>query len=201
MAQFLYRLNEISIGPKKINHYTLLPSYECYQEDLMKSLKRIKGCTLKWVAQQDGSRLRIISSTLSPSDIIANIMLAEPGRDTICREEEYLSGSTTDIAIWTHTFLNGARCVLLRYNSTTQSFIDLGKGEAMKELQASDGLGAILEYDGDGPILNGLYNGLESKVPIVKFFSKIRMCHCCGIVSNITRPRDVPWITRRSETF
>jgi hypothetical protein len=101
------------------------------------------------------------------------------------------------LAIETHNFLNGSRYIPVLLHKFTNSYIDIS--EVFKDNLAGDDVGVIIEYLEDYKwvsnisLLNLEISGSIIKPEHIINKANYRLCSCCGIVSNMERPRTAPW--------
>lgn len=194
---FLWKAGELG--------WQLLPNADCDQDKQLSSVKSVGGVRAIFIAQQDGSRLKVIRSSLPAIDIIARLgdmgigggdIYTQSGRSLDSITDAWLEEGGKDyeyIGVWMHTFLNGARVIPLLVNTKIGMFYDAsslfpGRG-------AADDMGVIVDVNAEGPLLSDLFiEKLEIVPRIVSYRCSMRMCHCCGMVSDISKPRVGPWI-------
>lgn len=203
-VNLLIEVKEIKASVSKIGgvgkYYHLFPSRGGVgQEQNMAFLGSGQGFLTKHLYQKDGSRFKTIyTKLLGPVDIVKRIERGYPGQKIIWVEsrrdapKDLLSAATgTPDEEWvyvtfvTHAFLNGFRCFPVVINYTRKTCYNLSP--LFSEFIPEDAVGVLVEDTYDLGI-----EGLGAPVDI-HYYAKKRMCPCCGVVSDVTRPRKYPW--------
>lgn len=199
----------IKVSPRRFH---LLPGESCYQEDQMGSVRSVGLLRSRYEGQQDGSRLKVVySSKFSDPEIARRLMEIAPGRPPIflqssataselrdyCARGEFNPQEHKYLVFWMHTFLNAARLIPIMVNEKAQSFYDLSPIFDTKIPE--DNFGVLVDYTDKGPCIDELILPDIGWMPeLIEYRSKNRLCHCCGRVSDISKPIRFPW--RRLES-
>jgi len=183
------------------NKWQLIPNANTLQETLYglfsKQGSKIRPTHIK---QKDGSRLKAFISNYKPAEIailleqihpnIADLYIQEPYYEGLNLEKALESEDYEFYLVWLHTFLNGARVLPILSNTVSKFFIDLSP--KYPDIIPEDDYGILIPYE--GLVLDtSLFEEVKSKIQVVKYFSAIRMCPCCGKVSDTSMPIVNPW--------
>lgn len=177
------------------------------QDSNMGSIRSDKGLYTKIHYQKDGSRFKTIyAKYLGSVDIARKVKINYPNRRPLWVETSHTTKKTITEAIETaynngdrleyyaylmHTFLNGLRYMPIVVNYTRQHCYNLMT--LFDDYIPEDDLGVFVE---DLYMLN--VEKLGSPVEI-DYQAHIRLCPCCGVVSNLAKPKQNPWLTRSKE--
>jgi hypothetical protein len=189
--------------------YHILPPAAVTQDTNMFKYRLGKGCKIRWLYQKDGSRFKVLqfSKKWAPYDIveflsndydvpnlISEAVPSEPlGFGNLCNliKSRGLSDQPTfkAIAYWTHTFLNGFRIIPVLIDTSMQRFYDLVK--FYRQYTPEDDLGILIE-DIDSLTIPGILKSTDFR--IISYLSTVRLCPKCGVVSDINKPKEHPWL-------
>lgn len=196
--------------PGKLD-YWLLPRAHNITQDLLLQPFTCSGIVQsRYIAQQDGSRLKVLRSKHEQPEIIYYLQekyntgtiyqqdIINNNTDLIFKLNKYYSKLKFAV-YWTHTFLNGARIVPVAINEDLWTFYDLST--LWPQFTPEDDFGLLISYDENGPLVSDslILEGPEVAWELIEYFSYLRMCPCCGVVSNRKKPRKSPWIGIKAE--
>lgn len=201
--------------------YVILPPVSCSPVMLMGAFKSVGNIHAHYIAQQDGSRLKVVDNrgtraakTKTDIDLLNNITHAFVGREPIWPQTyatkdklmKYIkSGVITKdthayTCVWLHTFLNGSRVIPLLADLVNSTFYDLSP--LFDKCLPEDDYGVIAPFDMGGPILVNLAMPHTNIVPtLVDYQDTRRMCHICGRVADISKPLRYPWLTHSNSVY
>lgn len=212
-ARLLFKIGVELVKP----WYYLLPTVEVSQDINMADINPNEGVIIKHFMQPDGSRLKLFRgrrlymiSNDTQDELISIMKEYSPSIGTIWKQTylniEELPGIIHKcrenpsryiyIAYRTHNFLNGVRYIPIILDTTLQTFVDIST-HFIHNLPDDD-IGVIIPYENCWDTIS---EGLDIEVPggvlvprIINYLGNLRLCSCCGIVSNTARPRKVPWV-------
>lgn len=195
MPQFLVELKE--------GMYHLLPDAYTSQEQNMGDIKPVGKLRGVNIAQQDGSRLKVIKSKKLPwYEIAARLYELYPDKGEIWTGLNYSQEHLDRLlqkrdkleyrGYWMHTFLNAIRVYPILIDRDMKTFMDLSKH--FKEFQPEDDIGVLIKSPDDTEKL--VVSGLS--IQLLQYQSYVRLCHCCGVVSNTSKPKKTPWAAYKS---
>lgn len=188
-------------------HWHILPSTPVAQEVNMATyiLGRRVGITGKNIPQKDGSKFKcMFSKCLNQADIVDRLSVLAPESikpiiQTFVTKQELLNLILTNKidpnicvyrAYWTHTFLNGRRVIPVIIDPVLDTFYDASV--LFPEFIPEDDIGLLINDYEDITISTPKYDWkLGSNV--IEYLSYVRLCPCCGIVSNTRHPRKNVW--------
>lgn len=199
-------MNKVFLWEFKKHCFHILPDTDTTQDENLRNILFHNTMSIKSIAQKDGSLLRYIYTTIPLNDTIKAIkeimgkgidVWEQRSKDTdvihrrIKNEKLMEHEGYEYITIWMHTFINKARTIPLLVNNNGFSFYDLSP--LFPNLEPEDNIGTLVDFNQGGILTHELL--LEGKLPrVIKYHSYIRMCHCCGVISDISKPITHSWI-------
>ncbi|TFH07780.1 MAG: hypothetical protein E4H07_08650, partial [Nitrosomonadales bacterium] len=190
--------------------YHVFPDEDAVQEEHFKPFNKImsqRPYSVKRIPQKDGSKFYGLWTLKSIYDVAHH--LRDVGEMSVyvpieMEPENLLSligdsllgdienGDAQYIVYWTHTFLNGKRMLPVIVHHQSKSVFNLTV--LFKGLITEDGFGVLVD-EGDSLELSSIVTGSRGSVSNVlganevlpeirRYFSMIRMCPCCGVISN-----------------
>lgn len=203
----MIRANDFLVEVAAGNYHVFPGESGVTQEESMLLLgDRSAGLVVTKIPQKDGSRFSIISARFkTPAEIVIRIGGAHggrkpiwigrrPSRDELLRlmaDGKMVPGNSTFIAYKTHQFLNGARYYLVIARDGLNCFVD--PSAFFPELVPEDGMGVFVESGKIGELGIGQVSGWVWVPTVVDYFSEVRLCCRCGMVSNFAKPKRSPW--------
>lgn len=177
------------------------------------------GVTCRYLAQKDGSRFRYLRSKKHGSgrEIIDAIIRGGYSQlGEVYFEKNFLGTGRTlkeevsrvlgeegghYLAYRVNSFLNGDRYMLLVVDGTTKTVFNVAG--LFPAYTPEDEFGVLLsecEVEQSVGIMNGRAgNAVVYRPTAVDYRSPIRMCKCCGFVSDMSRPKKSPWLNLRED--
>ena len=187
------------------NRYHIFPGNPGTTQEESMFLIGDKSAGLKTfkIAQKDGSRFPIIETSKKPSEIVIRIAAAHKDRKPIwigkrlprseleerIRTRRLTPKNSTYLLYTTHQFLNGSRGFPIIVLDQLNTFIDVGNWFLDKVPE--DEMGVFVKTGEE--LLLPLEEGIFWKPKEIYYPSEIRLCKHCGIVSNVSTPRENPW--------
>ncbi len=219
----LLKIGKRTVGKvAEYDMYHVFPDKDSIQENHFKPFNLIhdkRYYMVKRLPQKDGSRFYAIWSRYTVFDVkqrLENIVkipiyvqtsfttesllqwLADTGGHLIQGVEK---GTWEYVAYWTHTFLNGRRVIPVIIDHVSQTVIDVSC--VFSELVAEDNMGVIVDDVSEldlGPMLGIAGIPLKANISIIpsyiRYFSGIRMCASCGVVSDHGEALEKPWLEK-----
>lgn len=198
------RNNDFLIEVAK-NRYHIFPGIPgtTQEESMFLVGDKQAGLSTFKLAQKDGSRFSIIETSRKPTEIVIRIGAAHPNRRPIwigkrlpraelieaLISEKLSPKNTTYLAYRTHCFLNGSRYYPILVQEQLNTFIDISN--LFLEQVPEDEMGVFAEKDAGLGIKKS--DGYSWIPLVIDYFSEIRMCKQCGVVSNFSKPKQNPW--------
>lgn len=194
----------VEVIPK---HFHLLPAKSTTQDLNMKSVKSGSLIHVKHLCQKDGSRFKVIySKNYDPVDIIHRLKVLFPDSPEVWSETKPQQNTILTItehclqglfpkedyeyrAYWTHTFLNGKRMIPIIINKPAKTFYNASC--LFEQFTPEDDIGVLVDDE------KQLVLGEDWFPEVINYHSFIRLCSCCGIVSNISKPKTNPWLSKK----
>ena len=194
----------VEVIPK---HFHLLPQVSTTQDLNMKSIKSGGLLHAKYLYQKDGSRFKVIySKAFDQVDIIMRLKVLFPDRPDIWPETKVSKDRLMEHvgvawlgkkdayeyrAYQIHTFLNGKRFLPMLVNTAGRTFYNLSN--LFPKLIPEDDFGVLCDEVEDLTI-EDTWTPKE-----ICYQSFIRLCPSCGIVSNISKPKMDPWMSKKHQ--
>lgn len=199
------------------NLYHVLPGVaQITQEENMEVVPSVAGGgrSKKIIMQPDGSRFVCIKWAHDAIDLRDRIREQIPGRRQLLVEtyfkrsfeakdflERYILrpdlGDIEYRLYWLHTFLNGRRFIPVIVLKKLQTFVYVGGYSFFPDNQPDDDFGILIENPDDGWDSRDYAVckiGQHTFYPrIYDYRSFVRLCPCCGIVSDTSKSRNNPW--------
>lgn len=193
--------------------YHLLPGFETTQEVQMAGFRSSTLLQTGFFYQKDGSRFKYIRTNkklkkvLKGPDIIHRIYSLLPSIRTIWPQEEFPSdvrweGRNVRLVLYVlHNFLNGSRVLPIVVNESLHCFYEVKgfdgvwKGVGLDERVPEDGMGLLFEggVEEAKDVLSGMLGFTREDIKVINYLSSVRLCACCGVVSDHSVVRSDPW--------
>ena len=141
---------------------------------------------LKWLFQKDGSRFKSIYSALHKAPALSRRFRTFFPEKIVVPESPNIPPTYKYIAYHSHSFLNGNRYFPL----FVSDLFAFNAAKLFPHLTPEDDIGVIANS-----IEELEYNGLIPEE--ISYLSYIRLCQCCGVVSNTAKPKKNPWIAKK----
>lgn len=196
-VQFLYEV--------KPNYWHILPSADTTQELNMKSIKSASMLYVRYLYQKDGSRFKCIySKNFDAVDIVKRLEVLFPHRPPIWvptpidvdrllgrLKSGLLNPEKYEYRVYhTHTFLNGKRYLPIIIAKTGGTFYAVEN--LFKNYTPEDDLGLLVDNE------EQLVLPFTDWIPkVITYQSFVRLCPCCGVVSDISKPKKNPWLSKK----
>ncbi len=180
-------------------HWHLFPDAETSQDLNTSGLHNKKLLKIVKLSQKDGSRFTCIYSKLFEGSDMVDRLRYILGKDLDIRfegntlEKHHIEAMVKQSkyeyrAYLTHSFLNGTRYVPVIVGKEANCVYNISS--YFKEKIPEDDIGVLIKTADDLII--------ESCKPeIIKYESFKRMCRCCGIVSDFSKPRKNVWLSAK----
>jgi len=189
----------------KKHYWHPFPEESMPQDQNIGPLKSADLLYVKYLYQKDGSRFKCIyTKRFSGPDIAHRLsLMAEdreaPAVEKMCDAEMLLENIRSEIispltheyvAYKTHQFLNGCRYTPLIKSKKSTVFYHASC--LFPLLRPEDDFGVLAEKEQDLalPVIGW------SPV-IINYQSYVRLCACCGVVSDISKPKSNPWLSKK----
>lgn len=222
--KLLVKVGEKVVGKvAKHDMYHVFPCADAIQEKHFKPFNTIhdkRMYLVKKLPQKDGSRFYALWSRYTVYDVrekLQGIIQTPIYMPVSFRQDELLDffhntgmmlltgierGEVEYLSYWTHSFLNGKRVIPLLVDHMSQTVMDITP--VFPELAAEDGMGVLIQDIAElniGSLINippttRIYGPLNILPTTIRYFSSIRMCASCGVVSDHGEALDKPWLEK-----
>lgn len=178
-------------------HFHIFPDNEISQERHMKHIRPGKGIAVKTLYQKDGSKFKTMHMKSGSGLAVINKLAAWYDgasiiwHESIITKEQLLRLDIEDCeyrAYHLHTFINGIRYLPILINNKLKTHYNLSKFFPNKIPE--DDIGVLVKDVEELSLLN-------QTPEVLPYLSNMRLCSCCGRVSDVSKKYLNPWMLKK----